>query len=365
MCSQCIYTKMTESDSSFSSKEHIFPKSIGGVYCLPKGWVSDDVNNDLSGLELELIRKYPTIVMARYLYLTKSRKNHVNYDSIRVFQDETGCLSKQIINLKSNPITMPQLIFRRNYDISQDYNIQALNIENDDAFYNFYNLIKKTPAINCIELKRTEIDELECYVTIINNTLYFVFSESLPSNKVIDEINQIKKYVESRCIELRSEQKLILGRGSVNIQTSFQMEKVRRAAAKIYFNGIARLFGHEFILNDDFDGMRNAILGGNIDSYISRWESDFTNIENTLSYIFNKGQNINKSSHVIFSMVDRDRVLKGFLVLYGLFHVSFHIGPITSDVDCLPRGYICDHELKKEYIFDASDQDTLIREVKF
>ena len=143
---------MTESDSSFSSKEHIFPKSIGGVYCLPKGWVSDDVNNDLSGLELELIRKYPTIVMARYLYLTKSRKNHVNYDSIRVFQDETGCLSKQIINLKSNPITMPQLIFRRNYDISQDYNIQALNIENDDAFYNFYNFLNCNMKLNSIQI---------------------------------------------------------------------------------------------------------------------------------------------------------------------------------------------------------------------
>jgi len=51
----CIYSGADEKSANFNDSEHIFPKCIGGVNCLPKGWVSDEVNNTLSKLE-NLIR---------------------------------------------------------------------------------------------------------------------------------------------------------------------------------------------------------------------------------------------------------------------------------------------------------------------
>lgn len=41
----CIYSSKDDLTTTFNSAEHIIPKSIGGIRCLPKGWVSDEVNN--------------------------------------------------------------------------------------------------------------------------------------------------------------------------------------------------------------------------------------------------------------------------------------------------------------------------------
>ena len=40
---QCIYTGADESTDTLSSTVHIFPKCIGGLHTLPKGWVCDTV----------------------------------------------------------------------------------------------------------------------------------------------------------------------------------------------------------------------------------------------------------------------------------------------------------------------------------
>ncbi len=55
----CIYTGLTDTETTFNSKEHIFPKGIGGIYCLPNGCVSDEVNIKLSTLEMEFMRENP------------------------------------------------------------------------------------------------------------------------------------------------------------------------------------------------------------------------------------------------------------------------------------------------------------------
>lgn len=58
---QCIYTGADEATESFSKAEHIFPKCIGGIHTLPKGWVCDRINHSFSVLELGFARQNPTI----------------------------------------------------------------------------------------------------------------------------------------------------------------------------------------------------------------------------------------------------------------------------------------------------------------
>ena len=63
--SQCIYTGADEATESFSKAEHIFPKCIGGIHTLPRGWVCDRINHSFSALELGFARQNPTVAMTR------------------------------------------------------------------------------------------------------------------------------------------------------------------------------------------------------------------------------------------------------------------------------------------------------------
>lgn len=47
----CIYY-VDRKDLTYDSQEHIFPAAIGGIAVLPKGYVSDQANNDFSAMEL-------------------------------------------------------------------------------------------------------------------------------------------------------------------------------------------------------------------------------------------------------------------------------------------------------------------------
>lgn len=72
---QCIYTGANEFSESFNTAEHVFPKCIGGVHTLPKGWVCDRVNNSFSKMELCFARRNPTVSITRMFIPETGRKN--------------------------------------------------------------------------------------------------------------------------------------------------------------------------------------------------------------------------------------------------------------------------------------------------
>jgi len=84
---RCIYTGADNSTESFSSDEHIFPKCIGGVHTLPKGWVCDSVNSSFSASELIFARNNPTVTLSRMFFSKTGRKKHKNRDLIGVLKN--------------------------------------------------------------------------------------------------------------------------------------------------------------------------------------------------------------------------------------------------------------------------------------
>lgn len=80
--------KKDETNASFKAREHIIPKCIGGIECLPLGWVSDEVNNEFSALELEFARNNPLITINRMFETKTGRKKHKNREKIILFKDE-------------------------------------------------------------------------------------------------------------------------------------------------------------------------------------------------------------------------------------------------------------------------------------
>ena len=87
--SQCIYTGADAATESFSKAEHIFPKCIGGIHTLPKGWVCDRINHSFSALELGFARQNPTVAMTRMFLPPMGRKKHKNRNIIGIFRNTT------------------------------------------------------------------------------------------------------------------------------------------------------------------------------------------------------------------------------------------------------------------------------------
>ena len=107
---KCIYTNKDDADATFISAEHVFPKCIGGLYCLPKGFVSDQINNEFSKIELTFARENPIISLNRIFYKRFGRIKHKNRYKISVFKDaETSKLSLGYI-LDAKPICLDQVI---------------------------------------------------------------------------------------------------------------------------------------------------------------------------------------------------------------------------------------------------------------
>ena len=84
---KCIYSGADETAATFSEQEHIFPKCIGGVRCLPLGYVSDEVNQSFSKMELGFARENPIVVTRRMFSPPMGRKKHTNREKIGIMRD--------------------------------------------------------------------------------------------------------------------------------------------------------------------------------------------------------------------------------------------------------------------------------------
>lgn len=107
---KCIYTNKDDTDATFISAEHVFPKCIGGQYCLPKGFVSDQINNDFSKIELTFARENPIIVLNRMFYKRLGRTKHKNRDKISIFKDVDSSKLTLGYIIDGKPISLDQII---------------------------------------------------------------------------------------------------------------------------------------------------------------------------------------------------------------------------------------------------------------
>lgn len=68
MSYKCIYSLKDDSNATFNTSEHIFPKFLGGIHTLDKGLVCDEVNQMFSSYEMSFARNNPLVAISRMLY---------------------------------------------------------------------------------------------------------------------------------------------------------------------------------------------------------------------------------------------------------------------------------------------------------
>lgn len=351
----CIYSKRNETNASFKTKEHIIPKCIGGIDCLPLGWVSDEVNNEFSSLEVEFARNNPLITINRMFETNTGRKKHKNRERIALFEDEDGYGLGYIIEGRPIPIDCikcKNLVCGGMVETSASMDMLKCKSLNKGHFYrdtktqllSILTEIKNIGFSSC-KIVRCKIPIGEFLIGLYNHEIYLAFSNKFKFNNdakillnnIIDKMlaaNISKPEIRSRQVKYHIEFK-------TNIYKCF------RVYAKIAFNAFAKIKGRDLVLNDCFDEIRNAILTGeNIQKYV------FINgVPNVFQLINNnfKTQNIfsnNKNFHSI-CFITKDKILYGLIFLYGDNH------PITvllsRDYDGnVVDGYICDWKNKKE-----------------
>ena len=121
---KCIYT--LKEDGEFS-KEHIFPRSIGGSKTLPEDWVIKEFNDLMSPLELKFSRENPLIIINRMIEGPKGRKSHTGKFGVSFIRDtitgelELGHIEKGKLNIIS------QFIFP--YPISFNTSLHARSVD--------------------------------------------------------------------------------------------------------------------------------------------------------------------------------------------------------------------------------------------
>lgn len=106
---KCIYTKKDETNATFTSAEHIFPRCIGGLNTLDKNWVCDDFNNAMSMCEQVFAREYLPISFARMIFGPEGRKSHHGQAGVSFLKSlETGQLTLGYPK-EGTPISIPQV----------------------------------------------------------------------------------------------------------------------------------------------------------------------------------------------------------------------------------------------------------------
>ena len=353
----CIYSKKDETNASFKAREHIIPKCIGGIECLPLGWVSDEVNNEFSALELEFARNNPLITINRMFETKTGRKKHKNREKIILFKDEDEYGLGYIV--EGRPITIDCIKCKNLFsggmlktNVSMDiYTNISLNLRKEEFFKSVNNrLISvlteiKSKGFTFYRIIRGEIPFGEVLIGVYNHEIYLAFSSYVKLDDAL--ISLLNEAIDKMFISNKIKTNKKNSKVECYIEFKTNMYECFRVYAKIAFNALAQLKGNNFILDESFDEIRDAILfGNNIQKFVYFNEGpNILKLINDNTKTKNIFSNNNKFHSICF--ISKDKILYGLVFLYG------DVNPITIILSKnyngnITDGYICDWINKKE-----------------
>ena len=349
---KCIYTGKEIPQASFESEEHIFPKCIGGKNCLPKGYVSDEINNAFSKYELQFARENPIVLINRMFYPKVGRKCHRNREKIAVFKHNDD-VTLGYIN-EANPICLNQVAFIGLNDETLEKSLSCkitlsptTGGNNKERYESFFENLKKYNG--CPSAIKSNVIPDNTILLGYKDKCWHLGVSQNQNPELIKSIvlKAVHKLIENHEIfdNQHKEIKLTSTQVTASFEIMFNYEDVFRVYAKIAFNALASLKGQDFVLNRKFDDIRNAILvGKDILSYVTI--TDGKNASKEITNKFSDRVNIGDRCHsIVFCTIKN--CLYSFVSLYGSNHqVVVKFGMISTNVVDM---YLCDWQNKKDY----------------
>lgn len=265
----CIYYS-NQINLNYSSKEHIIPAAIGGISTLNIGVVSDEFNNDISKLEDEFIHKFLSI--PREL-VGPGKRGSLNpkkaiHSRIYVFSHpRTGNYSLGYVS-KGKPQGIPHIV------INTTSGSMSMSVPAENGRNGFEELKMEAMAIG-----NSKIHILEENALPENTVLFGIYRGQYYFAK--HKLNMIVPTAESiYCafdkIEMQDANlEYIKFQPKVHSKHTFEIDFLR-IYAKIDFNYLAKIRGIDFVLNNQFDAIRNWITYGGKNEFAA---IDTTNID--------------------------------------------------------------------------------------
>jgi len=328
----------------YDTQEHIFPAAIGGIKMLPKGYVSDEFNNDISKLELDVFRN-SIIAVPRQIEgpgkrgsldpkrATKS-KVHVIVDSIS--EEVTG---------------LGYIKLNKTFEIPQ----VNINVETGELIMssNADSVITPRETIKKFRDKCEQAENLKIRIIpdekLNKGIILFGIEEGIenghnaffahhPLNKMSinsDYIRKIGKSLHTEINEGQAKRYIPLSHLTVKFN-----EEHFRIDGKIAFNFLAFLKGDDFINQVIFDPVRVWIAEGGSNS--------FALLDNSSPFLF-KNPKIETSDSIHYIMMTKVKdTLVASLAFFGGLKKMILLARNYKEPFALD-GLICDWKNMREY----------------
>lgn len=341
----CIYTKKTDTDASFKTREHIIPKCIGGIECLPLGWVSDEVNNEFSALELEFARNNPLIDIPRSFEDTNlGRKKHSKRKRMQLVEMNNNFTMGYVDNGKACYLDTINITYKNDTNIYIFSNVKhetsELNKEKTDLLMN---------EIKCIDFKdiiKINSKKLIDQCILGKHDGWYLF---YPNNFSDEILQKIFDFIRNNTFSSSSVKTELSMESTFNNEYKYNIEKGKRVYAKIAFNALAKIKGRDFVLDERFDKIRTAIVNG--DNICNLVELISINPLKKLYCQYDTLKPIiyNENFHSIFYLVENKR-LYGFISCFGSNCHKILLAENIANEDMPFEGFLCDYRNKKEIL---------------
>lgn len=250
----CIYY-FDRPGLTFDNAEHIIPAGIGGQSTLPKGYVSDQFNNDISKIEMRFMRE-SILAIGRQLVGPGKRGSTKPKEATRssvMLVSQPGPPETFFLGYLSlgDAVSMPQI--RVNQLTGEvDWSLPAGFTAESAGPY----LVERLEAISTLKTRYILDDRLPENVVIIafDDQLYIARSKSSKFELSAAIAAGLQASIESWTGPYEQKHQPI----SFN-QVAIVADDFYRVTAKIALNTLALLKGKEFVLHTAFDLLRRYI----------------------------------------------------------------------------------------------------------
>lgn len=275
----CIYTKKDETQAHFENREHIIPACIGGMKKLEQGYVSDEANALFSGMELRFARESPVSTVRMFVGPGKRgshnpRKKGGAGKKVSVMQShENGAFSLGYIQM-GTPIIIDQVKIERLENGHRQIQIgfdssSAKEEEYQTRLEGWFEKLEQydnRPRI----LREEKLPEGTLILGQEGKQWYLAAAPGKADEELKEDMKKelalLKSYYkgegqEELASSLESARK---ERSQVTaaIHQAFNIDEYFQVIAKIAFNCLAELRGQDYVLQEKFDEIREAVLTG-------------------------------------------------------------------------------------------------------
>ncbi|WP_240416760.1 hypothetical protein [Paenibacillus periandrae] len=335
----CIYTRRTETDGAhFLEREHVLSAGLGGINCLEKGVVCDEINSKFSKWETQFLR-YSPISLPRQIHGPGKRGSLNLKDAtksvVNVFTpiDVNGVEDLDDIGLcyvrLGTPYTIPTLrIFKERLTI----------VCADEEKESFISRLKSCKETGFMTVPYDEMPFGLALLGFHDGKWHLACSPELEHKKVIDVIQTIKNGTIN-VLSVNEKESYY----NSHQQLTFNEDIYSRVIAKFAFNFLAYSIGQDEVLDARFDPIREWII------------SDLSSPSPIHPFVVDNKYETEvpamNLAHSISIIKDNEKNIFGIVSLYG---GAFSYAVLLSSGykgDFSVKILVCDWKEKKEFAF--------------